>query len=448
MTTIITRLRELPGPLTRARTLVRPPRITALDVARAVAVLGMVGAHVGDTGEPTWGDPSSWAGLVHGRSSLLFAVLAGVSVALLTGRTRRPEPADLPAYRLSLVGRGAAIFAVGLAVELLGTGVAVILTLYGLLYVAALPFLRWRASWLAAGALVLAAAGPPLLALVRALSLDASGSGLDLALFGVYPITVWLALLLAGMALGRCDLTRLRTAALALLVGAAVSAVGYGTAAAVGPALDRLQEEAWETDGGWSSSYSDGGITVLSESAPEDYEVGVPGEEVDLEGLVCDVDSFGAYCYDPDVEVDDGSWIEDEVEEPSYLDQLRDRHVGTALLVSLGSADPHSGGTAEALGSGGLAMALIGLLLLAQRVLRWPLLPLAALGSMPLTAYAAHVVVIRILAGPFGFVSSNTTWAWLAGGLVAGCTLWALLLGRGPLERLVGRAATAAARGA
>lgn len=133
MTRSLDRLRALPTPLARARTLVRPPRLAAVDVARALAVLGMVGAHVGSTAELVWSDPSTWDGLVHGRSSVLFAVLAGVSVALLTGRTRRPDPADLPALRLSLVGRGAAIFGVGLAVELLGTSVAVILTLYGLL---------------------------------------------------------------------------------------------------------------------------------------------------------------------------------------------------------------------------------------------------------------------------------------------------------------------------
>nr|WP_241729036.1 heparan-alpha-glucosaminide N-acetyltransferase domain-containing protein [Nocardioides zeae] len=434
------RLRDLPTPLHRARTLVRPPRLTAVDVARAIAVLGMVGAHVGSTGEPSWTDPSSWDGLVHGRSSVLFAVLAGVSVALLTGRTHRPEPADLPALRLSLVGRGAAIFVVGLVVELLGTGVAVILTLYGLLYVAALPFLRWRASRLLAAALALAVAGPPLLAALHAVAIGAYGPGIDLALFGVYPITVWLAFLLAGMALGRCDLTRLRTALLALAVGAAVSAIGYGTATAVGPALDRLQERSWAEEESGSSSYS----------LPDDYESGVPGEDVDLDGLVCDVDAYGAYCYDPDPEptdLDDGASASVAEEAPGYLAQVRDAHVGTAVLVALGSDDPHSGGTLEVLGSGGLAVGIIGLLLLVvRRVVRWPFLPLAALGSMPLTAYAAHVLAIRVIAGTDGYLESNAVWGWLSLGLVVGCTVWALLLGRGPLERLVARVARATAR--
>ncbi len=453
MTRSLARLRALPTPLARARALVGPPRLTAVDVARSLAVLGMVGAHVGSTDELAWSDPSTWDGLVHGRSSVLFAVLAGVSVALLTGRTRRPEPADLPALRLSLVGRGAAIFGVGLAVELLGTSVAVILTLYGLLYVAALPFLRWRPSRLLVGAVVLAVAGPPLLAVLRAVSLDAYGPGIDLALFGVYPLTVWLALLLAGMALGRCDLTRLRTAALALAVGATVAAIGYGTAAAVAPALDRLQERTW-------AASSDGSDMAGSDiTVPDDMEVGVPGEDVDLEGLVCDVGGFGAYCYDPEPTATDpagdlgGSSDGDgplaDEEPPGYLEQLRERHLGTDVLLALGADEAHSGATLEVLGSGGFAVGVVGLLLLVvRRGVRWLFLPLAALGSLPLTAYAAHVVVIRVVGGSEGYLASNATWAWLSLGLVAGSTAWALLLGRGPLERAVGRAARATARGA
>src|SRR5699024_8700769 len=37
-----------PGPGERLRRLVSPPRINALDAARALAILGMIGAHVGN----------------------------------------------------------------------------------------------------------------------------------------------------------------------------------------------------------------------------------------------------------------------------------------------------------------------------------------------------------------------------------------------------------------
>ncbi|MDD7963710.1 hypothetical protein PUW80_15315, partial [Microbacterium sp. NE1TT3] len=78
----------------------------------------------------------------------------------------------------------------------------------------------------------------------------------------------------------------------------------------------------------------------------------------------------------------------------------------------------HSGGTAEILGSGGFALAVVALCLLLSRPLRWALLPLAALGSMPLTAYTVHVVSIVVLVGPGGFVQSTAFWLLTAVALV------------------------------
>ena len=65
----------------------RPPRILGLDIARGLAILGMAGAHIGETEPFQWLDPATWTDLVHGRSSILFAVLAGISIALMTGRS-------------------------------------------------------------------------------------------------------------------------------------------------------------------------------------------------------------------------------------------------------------------------------------------------------------------------------------------------------------------------
>src|SRR5690606_5867947 len=95
----------------------RPPRIMGLDVARALALLGMIGAYVGTTGELVLGDPTTWGALVHGRSSILFAVLAGISISLMTGRETVPAPERITQIRLGLLGRGAAIFAIGLVLE-------------------------------------------------------------------------------------------------------------------------------------------------------------------------------------------------------------------------------------------------------------------------------------------------------------------------------------------
>lgn len=107
--------------------------------------------------------------------------------------------------------------------------------------------------------------------------------------------------------------------------------------------------------------------------------------------------------------------------------------------------EPHSGGTAEIIGSGGFALAVIGLCLLLSRPLRWLLLPLGALGSMPLTAYSGHVLVIAAFAGPGTILSSGEFWAFLALGMLLVTTLWSMFFGRGPLERLVARGAKAMA---
>ena len=66
---------------------------------------------------------------------------------------------------------------------------------------------------------------------------------------------------------------------------------------------------------------------------------------------------------------------------------------------------------------------------------------------MPLTAYAAHVIILVALAGgPAGGQVDNAAYypATMIG-LLAAATAWAVLVGRGPLERVVARTADAMA---
>lgn len=363
------------------RTFGRPPRILGLDIARGLAILGMAGAHIGETPAFDPFDPGTWLDLVHGRSSILFAVLAGVSIALMTGRHEIPDPARMPSIRLQLLGRGAVIFAIGLALEMLNTPIAVILTLYGLLYAAVIPFLRWRPGTLLVAAGILALAGPALLALVGVLAMHPYGAGISLVLYGSYPITVWLAFVFGGMALGRLRVERMETAVVALGVGVGLMVLGYGLGVVGAVAGVRGPDGPGGSATGWSSY-----PTALA-----------------------DADPLGA------------------------------------VLVAIFGVDPHSGGTAEILGSGGFALTVIALCLLLSRPLRWVLLPLGALGSMPLSAYSTHVLSVALIGGPGGFFTSNAFWGWTAVGLLLVTTLWSMLLGRGPLERLVGRAAIAMA---
>lgn len=371
-----------PAPLHWLREFGRPPRILGLDVARGLAILGMAGAHIGETKDFDWADATTWSGIVHGNPSILFAVLAGVSIALMTGRAALPERERLPEIRLRLIGRGAVIFLIGLALEVLNTPIAIILTLYGLLYVAVIPFLRWRPWQLLTAAGVLAVVAPALLAFLDAVTLHPSGAGIGFVFYGSYPITVWMALVLAGMALGRSHVGQVHTAVVALVAGIALAVGGY--------ALSAMGQLA-----GVSGSPDRSGNV---ESAPS-------------------------------------GWAD-------YPDALAETDPRGAAIRGLFAVEPHSGGTAEVLGSGGFAVTVIALCLLLSRPLRWPLLPLSALGSMPLTAYSAHVVSIVLVVGPGGFFSSNEFWGLTALGLLAATTLWSMFIGRGPLERLVGWVST------
>ncbi|MEV8339290.1 hypothetical protein [Leucobacter sp. NPDC077196] len=111
---------------------------------------------------------------------------------------------------------------------------------------------------------------------------------------------------------------------------------------------------------------------------------------------------------------------------------------------------PHSSGVGEALGSGGFALAVTcAAVLVCMTPLRWIALPLRAVGSMPLTAYVAHIgswaiwIAIETARDPGidpsqGFRALDPFWpttVWV----LAGCTAWALLVGQGPLEWMLGK---------
>jgi hypothetical protein len=129
---------------------------------------------------------------------------------------------------------------------------------------------------------------------------------------------------------------------------------------------------------------------------------------------------------------------------------------GSPFWKAVWTDAPHSTGLLEVVGSGGFAVSVIGLCLLVCRTpLRWIALPLRAVGSMPLTAYTAQLVVWAIMAAAVlgdpgdlsGFRAMEPFWPMVWGTLIA-CTAWALLIGRGPLEWMVARVTAAAGRGA
>lgn len=220
-------------------------RLVGLDVARALALLGMVATHllleVGPDGQQTW--PHDLAG---GRASSLFAVLAGVTLAFLTGGRTPLRGSDRWRASLGVVGRAVVIGLVGLWLGGFETGLAIILCYYALLFVLGLAFVGLGARSLALLAVGWVVVVP---VLSHALRPHLPERGYDspafdqlahpwqllseLLLTGYYPAVPWLAYLLAGLALGRCDLGR-RGLQLVWLAGGVAVALG---AAALSRAL-------------------------------------------------------------------------------------------------------------------------------------------------------------------------------------------------------------------
>src|SRR5690606_1234497 len=238
------RRRRRPGPVTSEPPTRGRGRILGVDAARAVALVGMFATHIFPL---RVGREPTLTGLVaSGRASALFAVLAGVGVALATGGTRRPAAGrERLAAGAALVGRGVLVGALGLTLVALDAPVAIILSYYGLLFVVAAFLLRLPRGALAAGAVLACALAPVVSQLLRSglpdgpgrqvgwWALAAPGDALvTLLLTGYYPVLTWTTYLLAGMAVGRLDLRRPQVAA-GLLVGGAALAVAAHTASSL-----------------------------------------------------------------------------------------------------------------------------------------------------------------------------------------------------------------------
>jgi uncharacterized membrane protein len=380
-------------------------RLSGVDVARAVALLAMMATHALPLEEA--GRPTLTGAVASGRASALFAVLAGVGLALLTGGPRPLGGRPLAVARRGVLARAAVIAVLGLVLGLWPSGVAVILVNYGLLFAVATVFLGLRAralvplaaAWLLLAPVlshVLRARVPePSLAVPSLASASSPVQALtELLLTGYYPVLTWTGYLLLGLAAGRLPLQRARAAA-------AVLAAGAVAATAAWLASDPLLRAA-------------GGVAALAATLPP----------------------------------------RDRLRGATTAAQLQEGFYGTTPTTAWGwlaVRAPHSGTPVDLVHTGGCALAVLGLCLL---VTRWgpaalALTPLAAAGAMTLTLYTLHVVslpvLVLLLGGPATYGVS------VVAGL-AFATAWRLgaqhgpLPRRGPLEQLAA-GASALARG-
>ena len=213
-------------------------RVVGLDVARCVALLGMIATHVLPAADENGVTLSQQ--VAGGRASALFAVLAGVSLALMSGAASPVRGDERRAVTAGLAVRAALIAAIGLFLGALPTTILVILTYYGVLFLLGLPFLGLRApalavlgvAWLLVAPVVSHVLRPHLpLAPVANPTLTSLGHPwrllTELTFTGTYPAVTWLAYLFVGMAIGRTDLRRWRTAIVILVCGVAVAVLAW-----------------------------------------------------------------------------------------------------------------------------------------------------------------------------------------------------------------------------
>lgn len=206
-------------------------RIRGIDVARAIAILGMVMVHFTlSDAAGAGGSPAALPDGPRGRSAILFVLLAGVGVTLLD----RSRSASRSRTRQKLFWRSVVLLPVGLALQELDHGVAVILQDYALLFWVALVAVALSDRWLLAASAVAFVAGPAIHVTAEALRpdlvdgapvalTDPLGDMLaGLVLTGRYPLVTYVAPLLLGIWVGRHRLADPRVQGRALAVGAIV----------------------------------------------------------------------------------------------------------------------------------------------------------------------------------------------------------------------------------
>ncbi|MCX5365542.1 DUF418 domain-containing protein [Streptomyces sp. NBC_00124] len=369
-------------------------RLIGLDLARGLAVFGMYAVHVGPAPGRD-GVIGHLMELAQGRSSALFAVLAGFAVALITGR-RTPKTGSAGRQAVAkVVIRAVILMALGTGLTLTGTPVVPILAFYGLFFLLVLPLYRLGAKPLALIAAGWALVGPQLLYALKPvfggrvfLSYGQADGPVSLFFTGGYPALTWVPFVIAGMAVARCDLAATAVRMRLALTGLALAVTGYGgswLALRLVPGAAEAVRKAEEGPG----------MSSVSSVSP---------------------DSIGIF--------------------------------GDTPAGMLASA-PHSEATLSIVAATGVAILVITACLAAMDAfprLRRLAGPVIAVGSMSLTAYVYHIVAIWLLDTEgaavqplyvlLGFIASVTVLA----------TIWSRFFRRGPLEWLMGRATGIARR--
>ncbi|MFD5868469.1 DUF418 domain-containing protein [Corynebacterium sp. NPDC060344] len=407
----------------------RTPRIHGLDIARAVAIIGMMGAHFGPwSGRPALAAPSTWPAVVNGYPSALFAVLAGVSIGIIARRGVAAGGVELLRSRMRLGARAVILIALGLVLASVQSDVMVVLVPMGAMFLVTLPLVSARTRTVAVVAAVLGVAGPLMMAPARVFPQLVTNPTVGDAIVFTYPLTAWAFYGLVGLLVHRLVLKSpprwpwlaaggaVLALAAAFTWSALVPAFGVGTGEGGGADID----VAWDDGMGgvnWAADVSG------AEAVPE-LEAGADGGPV------------GGPDTGLDTELDAG--ITD----------------GQRLLGAFVDGSAHSAGLLDVAGAATASIALIAALLMVGRT-RFgaaALHPLRMMGSMSLTVYVAHVASFAVLGVAGRFVPAIAQVPgeiWLVVSIIAAvlfAVAWKRRHRRGPLEEAMHRATERAAR--
>ena len=405
----------------------RRSRIDGIDLARFLAIVGMMAAHllVNDSFDITQpsslANPGAWPAVFDGRSAALFGLLAGVSVAIVSRRPLSLGGTNVPMLRLNLFARGVVIAGIGILLEEIQYAIAVVLTVYGFVFIALALVVRQgprRLLGMAAVSMLLGTGSVMLAELVPGSVWEPNGVIIKVFVGGMYPLFIWVGYGLVGMAVMRMGLHEVSLQRRMAAIGASVALAAYCLGAVVSRTLEHVELP---------------GLSDLAtgESQPSATDLGVP-----------------------------------EIAPP----------VTDWRYVML-SAEAHSGGLLDVIGSLGVAVAVLGACLMicrSGRVLRLTR-PLRDAGAMPLTIYILHILTAAVVGKMLfwqkaefvdmltGVLSTEgtdrelavqmltswlvettlTKWVLLAASIVlfpVFATLWRRRFAKGPAEEMLGRA--------
>lgn len=373
-------------------------RIIGIDLARFLAIVGMMAAHL----LVPMGNAPAWVEIVSsGFPSSLFAVLGGFGV-VFASRKQQGFSASV-----GIFVRGIVVVFIGWLMELLPDhNIAVVLVYFGTA-IAVSAFIVNLPSWgLVLIAAILSLGGAQLNAWYRIEVYDAMPGLLDYRHFfesvfitGTYPVLTWIVYMLIGIIMARWMLAmrsggKLTQAATWMLVGGAIVS---------------------------SAAYIFGEAYVRMSFAPTVARL--TGESTAM--------------------------IRDYVYQSSYGAPI-DAGFAAWMLPT-----PHSGTLIDIAHTGGAAIAIIGACLLATASLTtvpWLIKPVLSAGAAPLTIYVLHVAMTAFmyvglnafdLSSPPGYVQWAFWWQLVVVLAVGG--LLAATRQRGPLELLVSNVSKAAA---